>query len=286
MRTIITLLIIFFATRANAQDPMAKWKPNVGDKFTYYHQQSWSDGAEGNRNTGHGSDTVVMEVVRTDTVIMEVNQTDTSVDTVYRSAVPVEGAPKRYFYFAAGRDTMSSHSFGIMSIPFNPDQGDFRFDFSRSADSEIVVGSNHLTAYRDAETRPYMWLASLSQKALYSPELRWFLYLDNSTYGNVYAHYWVDDYSSYTLIAASTLGVATSTTDNGFAHWSRGTLLHLILAESIVDQKSMSLLDPLGRPVRSWQLAASDGPREISLNVADVPSGVYFLRLQGVVWMK
>jgi hypothetical protein len=41
------------------------------------------------------------------------------------------------------------------------------------------------------------------------------------------------------------------------------------------------LLDPLGRPIQSWQMPIESGERQIALNVADVPSGVYFLRVSG-----
>jgi hypothetical protein len=32
-------------------------------------------------------------------------------------------------------------------------------------------------------------------------------------------------------------------------------------------------------PIRSWQMPVETGERRITLNVADVPSGVYFLRV-------
>ena len=43
--------------------------------------------------------------------------------------------------------------------------------------------------------------------------------------------------------------------------------------------KGSLFLDPIGRTVRSLQLPVDAGSQQISLNVADVPSGVYFLRI-------
>ena len=37
----------------------------------------------------------------------------------------------------------------------------------------------------------------------------------------------------------------------------------------------------LGRSIRSWQLEVAAGESQVHLNVADVPSGVYFLRVSG-----
>jgi hypothetical protein len=274
MKTHLIIFMLFVAAVAHAQDPMAKWKPNVGDKFTYERLKSGGSYTPGeHRDTGSYRDTIVMEIV----------QSDTMYDSTH-SVVAVEGGPHRYYYYHPGHDSVSNHSFGIITYPFDYSQNGFGFDFSNGADSQVVVGSHRLTAYRDFVERGVMMAATNSQTALYSPELRWFTYFDNSTYGiEGPSDLTIDQFESETLIFASSLGVyePPGPSNNDFSICISGALMQISILKFEASHVSLDLLDPLGRPVRSWQLAASDGPREITLNVADVPSGVYFVRLQG-----
>jgi hypothetical protein len=131
--------------------------------------------------------------------------------------------------------------------------------------------------FSDSITLYWSWPAS------YSPELRWFVSRSRSvgtpSYTSDYS-IWKEDRS---LVTVFTAGVAKPTTNGKenlrVSEAPNSLTLHLLCLQ--VPNFMISLLDPLGRPIRSWQLAASDGPREITLNVADVPSGVYFVRLQG-----
>ena len=63
----------------------------------------------------------------------------------------------------------------------------------------------------------------------------------------------------------------------GLQVFSNGGLLQLANMEA----SAIALTDLVGRTIRTWQFPRFDVPREITLNVADVPSGVYFLRVTG-----
>jgi hypothetical protein len=86
---------------------------------------------------------------------------------------------------------------------------------------------------------------------------------------------------SMTLLAATKIDASVPLSECGAFNAAQDGRLLRISIYKFDSERDLTLLDPLGRPVRSWQLTASDGPREITLNVADVPSGVYFLRLSG-----
>jgi hypothetical protein len=253
---------------------MAKWKPSVGDKFTYERIQRGGYYTPGqHRDTGSRRDTIVMEIV----------QSDTMYDSLH-SVVAVEGWSQGYFFFSRGFDSLSDHSFAVSTLPIAYNEFDLHSDFSQSRDSQALIGSHHLTAYRSNYQRGIFMAAVNSQNAIYSPQIRWFTYLDNSTDGiHGPSDLTIDEFESESLLVASSLGVNASPAleNNDFTVYVNGGLLHVSFLNVASDQISFGLMDPLGRPVRSWQLAANDGPREISLNVADVPSGVYFLRLRG-----
>ena len=58
-----------------------------------------------------------------------------------------------------------------------------------------------------------------------------------------------------------------------------GNVLGLEMALGAARSILVGLIDPLGRPIHSWPLEVSAGETQVHLNVADVPSGVYFLRV-------
>lgn len=266
-------MILLCSSLTHAQDPMAKWKPNVGDKFTYDVRHSWNN-ISGKPDTGSSRDTIVMEIVRT----------DTAYDSIHTSVVAVEGDAQRYFDFHSAGDTASAHAVAFITLPFDYSRTDaYAANFTSSHDSQFVIGSKSVTGYQEIVQRGYQMAALLQQKVIYSPDIRWFLYFENTVDGNAYANVILHEFTSETLIMASSLGVSSSLASAGddFTVGASGSLLYLTLLKSEAINSSLVLLDPLGRPVRSWQLAASDSPREITLNVADVPSGVYFLRLHG-----
>ncbi len=56
-------------------------------------------------------------------------------------------------------------------------------------------------------------------------------------------------------------------------------IVSLDLPNSLACRCTIQLLDPLARPIRAWSLDVAAGESQVHLNVADVPSGVYFLRV-------
>jgi len=90
-----------------------------------------------------------------------------------------------------------------------------------------------------------------------------------------------EDWSGELILYSKPLRGVLSNIANGagIAVSQSTNLISINLSSSVSEKFSFSLLDLLGRPIRSWQLPVDAGERQISLNVADVPSGVYFLRI-------
>ncbi len=263
-----------------AQD-LRKWMPNLGDRFVY--AEAWSSsGQQGSGSqpySNNGRDTLIMEILKIDSVF--VGDTSWRVvivkDTYYNNSSPTS---LQSCYFHAGRDSNSTHSLMIDVYEPTSTQG-FAYDFSDSRDSQAEYGSKQITVYSFDSSVPVLGLVQTGQHrevAVYSPDLRWFLYQyeESSSYPNIGVS--TDDASSTTLLSADLSRVEDSPpVSSEFSVQYQGTSLQILL--DIPKPLELALLDPLGRSVRSWQVPIGAGERQIILNVADVPSGVYFLRI-------
>jgi hypothetical protein len=266
-----SVIILLCSSLAHAQDPMAKWKPNVGDKFicTVSHY-SWCGDWK-----CEGLDTVMFEVK--DTAFNGNNQFK---NAVLALTTPIGLHFTMYAWgpngYAGTPETLSYPDTTILSLPsstkavtsfigYRPESHVWLTTLTFEHDSSVVF-----------QGRTYS--ARYAQQGLFAPEIGWFLSLSGYDGGGTCWSYCtkVDWYLS--LLAAIKLydAVPAAITSNAQIIANEGMLLF-----RNVNASDFTLSDLLGRPVRSWQFAASDGPREITLNVADVPSGVYFLRLQG-----
>src|ERR1043165_2643524 len=130
MKTTITLLVLLCGSFAHAQDPMAKWKPSVGDKFVYVYE----------RYNGYGfmSD-ISTNITWTDSLKDTVMETITSIsdprDSLCPSAVRCDDTIYTYREFYDPyrlafpqcfqvTDSKSEHPFTIDSFDFSSPEGD------------------------------------------------------------------------------------------------------------------------------------------------------------------
>ncbi len=255
------ILVLSSPLRAQT-DSMAKWKPNVGDRFTYlYHEETdqYSHGREvGSTNSGYYLTYVIIK-------------TDSNFDSTHSSVVvAVNGTDTTLYSYQLSHDSTSPLPIIIETGPSFSSV----YDFSNSKSFKLPFSQDTLTFYYDS-------VAHIS----YSPDLRWFLYSDgNSTSGDPgpLGNYTVTTWEYY-LDSVTTAGVSSPVASIGNEFIRTAEENNNLLLIDVVSGKSFhpnfQLLDLLGRPIRSWQLPVDAGERQITLNVADVPSGVYFLRV-------
>ena len=260
---------VFLSLPLHAQD-LRKWMPNVGDVFIYWDHYSFQT------NSGSGSKGISST---TDTVT--INGVDIFIDSLHQHTVTTSG---RNFYFGARYSNGSNYPFAVGSSEGSVlRSADFVIDFSQASPTignfildtmEVIDGSQSLADSMGAEL-----LFSQSYSETYSTRLRWFAaesYASNDATDGSNASW------SLTLIAAvtSTSGVkSTQDAGSSLVLTQDGNFLQVLIDLPSASHQNFSLLDPLGRPIRSWQMPVDAGERQITLNVADVPSGVYFLRI-------
>jgi hypothetical protein len=253
LRVVSLLLCAFIALPLHAQE-LKKWMPRVGDEFVYDHVFSYLHyGMEFEHGNGH--DTVR---VRIDSIVNL---------TVYSSG---------------GRFDFVNHSESFSEFPFGIDYQDLVADFSKGTVRQLRIdGQQHRvisapTALDTVYSDSYQWTAS------YDASIKWLAHENFSAqfeFGcNGYTSW------SYDLLTSATSNSFVSSIKKNLPQCSfeydRGSIT--IWPTGIVGTNlTADLLDPLGRPIRSWQMPIESGERQITLNVADVPSGVYFLRVSG-----
>jgi hypothetical protein len=274
------------ASVSKGQD-LKQLAPVVGTVFQYAHEarmRNWYGGAGGVcewiiSDSIDAQDTVVMSVLSVNVV---------PGDSVLWIAFD-RGSDTAHCSIHQTRDSISKHPFRI-DDPFIGS-----FDASKSFDATIEFNTRNITLWRSSKQDrvsilidpPSSPSGSLSYFS-FSPDLGW--YYEGSQFDGAWTlpapgkgPQKLDGHSCrenrYRLLFAETPMKRVEIEQLSKERvWFDGFNL---IAQGFQNIKTLKILDPLGRPVRSWQLAASDGPREITLNVADVPSGVYFLRLQG-----
>jgi hypothetical protein len=264
-------------------DPMAKWMPNVGDKFVY-DRHSWYlvSHLGAHQDTTFVNDTLTIEIVRTDSILVSDASWHVVVakDSSSNSRIPNQQS----FYFHVDPVSNSIHPLKINDRPPDPSSSFFFFpyDFSNCSDSQATFGVRQITALRfDSSTETHGAPVDMCRRtAVYSPEVRWFLYLSEYDFSNFTLSTSQESNSTLALIFSSLLSVdAPLNNIELFSVSSNGVSINVLLRIILQNNPVLTLLDPLGRPIRSWQMPVEAGERRITLNVADVPSGVYFLRV-------
>src|SRR5205823_2446809 len=102
------------------------------------------------------------------------------------------------FYFYPGSNSNSIHSFAVVNPEAQKtgspwDLSTAGFDFSNNRDTQSIIGSTILTAYRSDTTTRVPWavgFVTASREASYSPELHWFLYNTDYLDGYWTLHEW------------------------------------------------------------------------------------------------
>jgi hypothetical protein len=254
MKTHLIILMLFVAVAAHAQDPMAKWKPKVGDSFVY--SEVFFDS-----KNGGSSDTVTETIVSIDDSLNDDNK------HVVR-AVNERGDTVRFLKIVAIDTSNSPYPIKVLTNVIT--NAWCLEDLSTIAPTGAQVTGRQLVVL---DPDPYGF-----EDFAYSPTVCW-IYRMN---WNIVRQGGQSQQGTSVLISSSQLRSNVNRAIGGFdSIVSSGGFILISRSSEFTITCHVALLDALGRPVRSWQLAATDGPREITLNVSDAPSGVYFLRLQG-----
>ena len=241
---------------------MAKWKPSVGDKFicSVSHHTDCGD------YKCDGLDTVMFEII--DTANNAVSE-----PSAVAAATTAIGVHLTSYAWGFGWDS-SSVSAHYKNTTYMASQG------QRSIETSFLGYDSGWTAIsvpKDTSVifqgRSYAAVASNSSD-FFVPALGWFFSLrgyERPCLSDCIVQYW-----TMSLISASKTKSSVQADPQSNAYLlSGGSLLQLVNVEA----SNITLSDLLGRPIHSWQLPIEAGPRQITLNVADVPSGIYFLKL-------
>ena len=275
---LLASVMLLIASTAMAQsDPMAKWKPTVGSVFTYDRVYDSYGPAE----TPHIHDTLTFTIISTNHFY----------DSTRPSVVVVSVGNNLYYY-----DYEKSIDTGVSTLPIvietawnGIEEGplgypfELGYGFPKFPDSTTKLGSQALTLY----TAGTMWTDRMyndeTTDVAYSPTLRWFYSFDGKRTDNQYTH----DTWHYSLLTAQVASAGVALPASTYIKsqpiqasvTSNGKSVDVDISLLTRDELEVVLLDPLARPIRSWSLDAQAGESEVHLNVADVPSGVYFLKL-------
>ena len=264
---LLASVMVLYAFEASGQtEPMSKWKPKVGERFTYHihnHLDTYSQGiiVASNDTYSDGTDTIVA--------------IDSNVDVSHPSVVVTVGySGHQLYWFHSSSDSTAPGLPLIIELAKTPS---VRFDFSKSSSTSAKFGLQTLTLYSGDDGTTVME---------YAPELRWFYSLhsivENMQVSGPAKTGYLTDYT-YTLTSAA-LSVASSqqlgvSAIRNISTDEHAKLLDLDIMLESAHQMRCQLLDPLARPIRSWSLDVAAGESQVHLNVTDVPSGVYFLRV-------
>jgi len=247
--------------------------PNVGDVFVYAGNYAYQ--SNGNSEKGESTDTIRIDSV------------DIFIDSLHPHTVLYYTNRSIYAqgYYFANRDTaQSTFPFAVGSSEGSMlMSGNFVIDYSHAQPSIDSFQSDTLDVMTSSQSLadsigPEL-ISSQTYSATYSPRLRWFTSESYQSYNSTNG-----DNSDWNINL-----VAVITPSSGVKHETASAssvlfvsdegILHALIEIPMTNETKFSLLDPLGRPIRTWQMPVDAGERQITLNVADVPSGVYFLRI-------
>ncbi|HET9135793.1 MAG TPA: hypothetical protein VFO76_04085 [Candidatus Kapabacteria bacterium] len=281
---LLTVLLLMIATRCIfAQDPMAQWKPSKGDKFVYF--DSSIDGTYWNGfpyTVNRMTDTLTMEILTVDSAYSDSYQ---HVVTVQNSFTGSKNTFETFYYYHPGRDSLSLHPFAIdAGSKLCPGCQMNTYDFSIATTRQVVFRSDTIDLYVFAhDTNNGDPNGTNRIAAEYSKAFRWFYSQSSFSSATQDQSY---SYQSEGVLKLITATVRSAVQEHPAGKHSSMSIqqneyyLEITLHEEVGGPFTITLRDPLGRPVRGWQLNAGDAERQITLNIADIPTGIYFLMLE------
>jgi hypothetical protein len=254
-----------FSSKLSAQ---SAWKPSEGDWFECQITEA--------NNCGdyecYGMDTVLFEIVDTSF------NADAQHPNTVLAATSAIGLHLYYSTWGNGwNSTEVSDSYGDTTL------------LTSTGSQEIETSFNGYNADRRNWTQipfvrdtsvifqgiSYEGSLAISPGAIFLPTLGWFFSLSGYEYIPACGTCGSGVLWMLGLISASTAHASVQSESNtNSLLLSNGSTLQLINFEA----DKITLMDLLGRIVNVWLFPVS-GPRDITLNDADVPSGVYFLRV-------
>jgi hypothetical protein len=257
---------VFLSLPLHAQN-LQQWKPNVGDRF----ECTVSDNANCGDYMCSGLDTVLFEII--DTSFNADSQHPNSV-LATTSAI---GLHLRYYVWGNGWDSgqVVAHDYNDTTLVASTGQqviatsfGGYNVDYHSWTQIPFIQDTSIIF-------QGISYPAFVAGAATFLPTLGWFLSLSGYETNGACANPCLQDFWTLSLIAASTAHSSVQSANNSDSFFlSNGSILELVNVEA----EKTTLMDLVGRIVNTWQFPAT-GPRDISLNVADVPSGVYFLQI-------
>jgi len=274
---VFAVLVVGASSLFGQSDPMAKWKPNVGDRFYF-------------RETFDGNvDTAIITIIATDSTLdslggSKFGSPQHGVVVSQRTMILPSGdtvSGLEYYQFDSSGYKHSNTPFRIWCLytllteRFSPWEVYPLFNFD-SAEERVVqiqnVSSHGLYARDETPSGPTSYYFA---SVIYSLSIKWFL--------NMHVIYdWMVEKADRTLMY-SLSSVRSSPKTNALISdlLNTGSEISIYMRLHDFPYVYLFLLDPLGRPIRTWQMPVEAGEQQITLNVADVPSGVYFLRVSG-----
>ena len=247
---------------------MAQWKPSVGDRFEcqvsdYSYCGDWECS---------GLDTVLFEII--DTAFDAGSQHSNAV-LATTSAI---GLHLTYSVWGNGWESSEvDHEYSDTTLVAS--SGPRMIETSFNGYNVGYQSWTQLLFNYDTSVifQGRSYAASYAGGAAFLPTLGWFLSLAGYESNGPCTSQCLEETWTLSLISASKVhSIVQSESHSKMRLLAKGGLLQL----ENVEASNITLMDLLGRVVNSWQFPLS-GPREITLNVADVPTGIYFLRISG-----
>ncbi|GEM_PF-2403608 len=276
-----SIAILALSAPLRAQD-LRKWMPNVGDTFFYQQKH-------------HVHYATLYDISDDDTMKLIIDSIKSSSDTtpidlVFAHHVDKMGDGENSFWFTPADSIISDHSFviisdevGYWSRATNGAQCE-HFDFSKSQQFEDTIMGQPISSYSSGWCQPlcFSGIGSINCMATYSRDLRWFLSFQGWDTGTInYAHPSTYSDEEWTDNLLYVIEPNSSVKQESISHFSCSFSDGFLSLTGVPSLSIVAMIDPLGRIIHSWQLPKGDRGRQISLNVTDVPSGMYFLRVLG-----
>lgn len=251
------------------------WKPALGEKFICQITESCNCGDY----ACAGTDTVAFEIIDTESVV---DSTHTNVVIARTRAIALH--TYKLVWGAGWDSTLIGDTYRDSTLlSFRPDnivETDLRAGVSPPKSPKwqfrLAFDKDTSVLFEDSMQSALIPTAGFA-KPIFLPSVGWFYKIGGSQWdGGVCCPAAGVESWTLTLIA-----VVRPIRSVSYTHQSNSPTLissEFITLSASADQ--ISLFDLPGRVVRSWRLNPS-GPATVSLSVADVPNGLYFLRTDG-----